>query len=148
MSQYKLLVVDDDERIRSYIENVGREMGYETRALEGPDNLGTTLQEFEPHAVLLDLVMPGTDGVEILKRLAMRNCAVPILLMSGMDGRTLGAAGRLGREHGLRRIPPFAEQLGLQRGTERFLEADLDATDAGEQPCDSQECLLQLLREP
>ncbi len=102
MSQYKLLVVDDDERIRSYIENVGREMGYETRALEGPDNLGTTLQEFEPHAVLLDLVMPGTDGVEILKRLAMRNCAVPILLMSGMDGRTLGAAGRLGREHGLR----------------------------------------------
>jgi EAL domain-containing protein (putative c-di-GMP-specific phosphodiesterase class I)/ActR/RegA family two-component response regulator len=102
MSQYRLLVVDDDERIRTYIEKVGREMGYETRSLDGPEGLGKVLQEFDPHAVLLDLVMPGMDGIEILKSLATRKCAVPILLMSGMDRRTLGAAQRLGREHGLR----------------------------------------------
>jgi CheY-like chemotaxis protein len=49
----------------------------------------------------LDLVMPGLDGIEIMRLLAERKCRAKIVISSGMGTRVLDAAQRSAQEHGL-----------------------------------------------
>lgn len=45
---------------------------------------------------ILDLVLPDSDGIEILKEFARRNLTIPVILVSGMDAKILETAGILG----------------------------------------------------
>jgi CheY-like chemotaxis protein len=55
-----------------------------------------------PDLILLDLQMPGTDGIELLRVLADAKCEAPILVMSGFDAKVVDTARRLGTARGLR----------------------------------------------
>jgi EAL domain-containing protein (putative c-di-GMP-specific phosphodiesterase class I) len=59
------------------------------------------LDHFRPSVVMIDLIMPGIDGIELLRELAGRGCKANILVASGIDIRTLNVARNLGRELGL-----------------------------------------------
>jgi DNA-binding NtrC family response regulator len=81
----RVLLVDDDPAQRRLIEAMLRRFGYEVvpaedgegalRALDGPD--GTAIG-----AIVLDLVMPGLDGMGVLSRLKERGCAVPVIVQT------------------------------------------------------------------
>ena len=101
MAKQRLLIIDDDEVICRYIEGVAREQGFEVHYACNSNAFFAGLHSFRPDVVLMDLVLPGSDGVELLNGLADQNSQVSVLLMSGMDGRTLEAAERLGIERGL-----------------------------------------------
>ncbi len=100
----KLLVVDDDKMIREYLHDAVQALGYDVSTAEDAESFRSTFKRVEPDIVLLDLMMPGTDGVELLKFLAAMHCTIPVVLMSGLDGRAIHAALRLGHSHGLRII--------------------------------------------
>src|SRR5690606_6963486 len=52
--------------------------------------------------IMLDLVLPETDGIELLRHLRRHECRAPIVLMSGFDKRVLSSAEQLAHELGLR----------------------------------------------
>jgi CheY-like chemotaxis protein len=52
--------------------------------------------------VILDLMMPGADGIQLLRELAADKCGALVVLMSGFDGKVLQTASQLGKERGLR----------------------------------------------
>jgi len=56
----------------------------------------------QPDLLMLDLQMPGTDGVELLRVLADRGCTAPIVVMSGVDAKVVDTARRLGAARGLK----------------------------------------------
>jgi YesN/AraC family two-component response regulator len=49
----------------------------------------------------MDLKMPGFDGVQLLQCIKDSGCAAGIIIVSGMDRRSLQTAAKLGRSHGL-----------------------------------------------
>jgi EAL domain-containing protein (putative c-di-GMP-specific phosphodiesterase class I) len=55
----------------------------------------------ETSLIFLDLVVPGMDGIQLLRLLSERECKTPIILMSGMDRRVLETAERLAKALGL-----------------------------------------------
>ena len=55
----------------------------------------------EPSLIVMDLVMPDMDGIELLRFLGERKCQATIVLMSGFDKRVLRVAEDLANEHGL-----------------------------------------------
>jgi EAL domain-containing protein (putative c-di-GMP-specific phosphodiesterase class I) len=61
----------------------------------------TALEEWHPTHIVLDLVMPDMDGVQILAELGARKCTADIIITSGVGSRVLDAAGRSARQHGL-----------------------------------------------
>ena len=64
----KVLVIDDDKYARSIPKKILREFGYEVEVVEdGIEGLKIML-EFHPDVVLLDLMMPGISGIEVLKK--------------------------------------------------------------------------------
>ncbi|MEO2093972.1 MAG: EAL domain-containing response regulator [bacterium] len=98
----KLLVVDDDEMIRQFLRTAAQGLGFEVSTASSAETFRTIFNEQQPDIVLLDLIMPGTDGVELLNYLAAMHCTVPVVLMSGLEGGAIRAAIRLGEAHGLR----------------------------------------------
>ena len=97
----RLLVVDDEPHICEFVSEVGGEMGYHVRTANTADEFLDQYRNFGPTLILMDLNMPGTDGVQLLRFLADSKSRAEILLMSGVDTRTLASAERLGKTQGL-----------------------------------------------
>lgn len=99
----KVLIVDDDAEMAAVFAGASRRAGFEptvvTRTAGFDAGIGNDFG-----IIVLDLVMPGRDGLQILRDLARRNCRAGLLLISTVDVRILAAAERLVHAHGLRLI--------------------------------------------
>ena len=78
-----ILVVDDDAQQRADLAEIVRSLGYEvTTAADGGEAL-SKLASVPASAILTDLVMPGMDGVALLKELAARGDRTPAVVLTG-----------------------------------------------------------------
>src|SRR5579862_4707418 len=98
----RLLVVDDEPALGSLVREAAEDVGYEVFVTKNPDAFVERARIWSPTALLLDLGMPGTDGIELLRGLAADGCAGHVMLMSGADDKVIEAAMQLGRERGLK----------------------------------------------
>ncbi len=79
---YSVLVVDDEELTLRTISRGLRAEGYEVfTAASGEDAL-RIFEEQDPELILLDIILPGIDGVEVLRRMKSANPAAIVLMMS------------------------------------------------------------------
>src|SRR5713226_3735784 len=97
----RVLIVDDDAAISRTLTMIAEASGYEAVPLDGNAVIGDQLAICEPSLVILDLQMPGRDGIQFLADLGAAKCRVPVILATGVERRILDAAIRLGRERGL-----------------------------------------------
>jgi len=98
----RLLVIDDEPAFGALIRKVGESCGFEVLVTDDPISFSKTVQSFGPTVITLDLNMPGTDGVQLLRSLAADRCAAHLILSSGAGGKVLEAVMRLGHERGLK----------------------------------------------
>lgn len=100
-----VLIVDDDARIREFVR-VNLEMdGYTVREAGSADEGLAVLDNEPPDLILLDVMMPGVDGWEMLRRVHERHGmgSIPVIMFSGQadssndDAVALGAQGFLGK---------------------------------------------------
>jgi len=78
-----ILIVDDEASIRKSLEGVLADEGYSCAlAKDGADAL-SQLQSLRPSLVLLDIWMPGMDGIETLRRIRELQPHTPVIMMSG-----------------------------------------------------------------
>ena len=125
----RLLVIDDEIDICETIAEIARDRGFEVETLSNPEEVEPVLTRFVPDAVMLDLMMPGVDGVELLRVLSTRVKQVRVALMSGSDARVLNGARRLGAAHGLDVLAALEKPLDI-----KALRATLDQMKAGAPP--------------
>ena len=109
----RLLVADDDPRITRLLLRVARKLGFETSAVSDPSDFDRTYAQVVPDIILLDLNMPGVDGVELLQRLSGWGANSAILLMSGVGSQVLDATVLLGNELGLNMLDSLAKPFDI-----------------------------------
>ena len=68
----KILVVDDDMRLRSLLERYLVEQGYQVRAAANSEQMDRLLERENFHLMVLDLMLPGEDGLSICRRLRQK----------------------------------------------------------------------------
>jgi DNA-binding response OmpR family regulator len=78
----KILVVDDEENIRELYRDELVEEGYEVELAENGVRALSKFESFRPDLVTLDVMMPGMDGIEVLRRIREKNPSVPVLLLT------------------------------------------------------------------
>lgn len=100
-TRHRLLVIDDDPQVSRTIALIAIGAGFEVCCTQDPDEFFAQLATEPPSHVAVDLLMPGRDGVEILRELAIRTCRARVIITSGMSSQLLEAALRLARERGL-----------------------------------------------
>lgn len=126
MKAAQLLMCDDDPDVGTFVRRIAEDLGYEMHFTAKADHFGALYRVVLPDVVILDLVMPGTDGIELLRFLAEERSRARILLMSGFDPHMREAAKLLGEAHALNMVgivakPVRAAELrqllaGLQNG--------------------------------
>lgn len=100
-SSDRLLIVDDEASIRDFLNTVAHKLGFEVFTIGNAGEFSGAVEEFRPTAIILDLNMPGSDGIELLRHLAEQESEAQVLVISGEDIRVLNAAERLGSSQGL-----------------------------------------------
>ncbi|MBN2429471.1 MAG: sigma-54-dependent Fis family transcriptional regulator, partial [Deltaproteobacteria bacterium] len=78
-----ILIVDDEKSIRKTLEGVLQDEGFKTLTAETGEDCLTLLKEETPDLILLDIWMPGIDGLETLKEIRNQNPEQMVLMMSG-----------------------------------------------------------------
>ena len=77
----RVLTVDDDPQTLRYVRDVLSEAGYVPQVTGDPEAVGRLIREEKPHLVLLDLMLPGTDGVELMESVP-ELAGVPVIFLS------------------------------------------------------------------
>jgi two-component system response regulator MprA len=89
----RILVVDDEPAVRTSLQRTLVQAGYEvTLASDGREALAT-ISTGGPDAVVLDVMMPGLDGIEVTKRLRRMGDQTPLLLLTARQGVSDRVAG-------------------------------------------------------
>lgn len=79
---YKVLVVDDDMRLRALLERYLTEQGFQVRSAANAEQMDRILTRESIHLIVLDLMLPGEDGLSICRRLRSQNNPIPIIMVT------------------------------------------------------------------
>jgi two-component system phosphate regulon response regulator OmpR len=127
MSQetFKIIVVDDDARLRSLLERYLTEQGFHVRAAGGSDQMDRLLERENFHLMVLDLMLPGEDGLSICRRLRQQNNEIPIVMLTAKGdevdriiGLELGADDYLAKPFNPRELLARVRAVLRRRGKE------------------------------
>jgi two-component system response regulator MprA len=82
----KILVVDDERAVRDSLRRALELQGYEVElASDGVEALERLAANGQPDAIVLDILMPGVDGLEVCRQLRRRGNSVPVLMLTARD---------------------------------------------------------------
>jgi two-component system, OmpR family, response regulator MprA len=139
MGAVKILVVDDERAVRESLRRALELDGYEIELAEdGRQALDRLESEPDPDAVILDVLMPGVDGLEVCRTMRRKGSRLPVLMLTArtqvedrVEGLDAGADDYLTKpfalEELLARIRALLRRSGNGTGeTLRFADLELD----------------------
>jgi two-component system nitrogen regulation response regulator NtrX len=83
MSHEEILVVDDEKNIRGSLEGILKDEGYRVRAVATAEELLKQVGQALPDLVILDVWLPGMDGLQALEELKQLYSELPVIMISG-----------------------------------------------------------------
>jgi len=108
-----ILIVEDDPEIRRLLADFMRKEGFETECADGATAMDAALQRMRPDLIVLDLMLPGEDGLSICRRLRATD-DIPILMLTAKSDEVDRVVGlEMGADDYLAK--PFAPRELLAR---------------------------------
>ena len=83
----KVLIVDDDEKLRKLLKEYLVNNGFRVLTLADGSDVRKTLQKESPEMVILDIMLPGKDGLEVLKEIRMDD-PIPVIMLTAKGDQT------------------------------------------------------------
>ncbi len=83
----KVLIIDDDEKLRKLLKEYLEGNGFKVLTLADGSDVKKTLQKESPEMVILDIMLPGKDGLEVLKEIRMDD-PVPVIMLTAKGDQT------------------------------------------------------------
>src|SRR5260221_2612096 len=94
-------IVDDERGCCRLVERIALECGYQVFATADPAHFKAEIGTLRPSVVILDLQIPGMDGIELLRELESIGLPCKVLVASGMDTKVMESAMSLGAARGI-----------------------------------------------
>jgi DNA-binding response OmpR family regulator len=104
MSGERILVIDDEADFLTFVRRVTLQLDFEVEVTTDGDAFKQIYARFNPTVIVLDIVMPRTDGIELIRWLADMGCTARIVVISGFDPNYSKMAQTLGSGVGLASI--------------------------------------------
>lgn len=84
----RILFVEDDAELAALIAEYLSSFAYQVTILEAGDRAVETILADAPDLVLLDIMLPGKDGLTICRELRQQNCAIPVIMLTSINSDT------------------------------------------------------------
>lgn len=78
----RILIVDDDESVQLVYREELEEVGYEVHSVFSGEEALAKIDQIAPDLVILDIKMPGMDGIDVLCEIKERDSSLPVILSS------------------------------------------------------------------
>ena len=95
----KLLVIDDQTGITKVVEMIARQLGLNARSLNSSAQATETFIAFKPDVLILDMIMPEKDGIDVLNEILLTGITVKVVLTSGFSDSYLRLAEGVAKFH-------------------------------------------------
>ena len=95
----KLLVIDDQTGITKVVEMIAKQLGLNARSLNSSAQATETFIAFKPDVVMLDMIMPEKDGIDVLNEILLTGIPVKVILTSGFSDSYLRLAEGVAKFH-------------------------------------------------
>ena len=95
----KLLVIDDQSGITKVVELVAKQLGLNARSLNNSSEATEVFIAFKPDVVMLDMIMPEKDGIDVLNEILLTGIPVKVILTSGFSDSYLRLAEGVAKFH-------------------------------------------------
>jgi len=119
MEAMKIMLVDDEERFLSTTQKLLEKKGYSVMTASGGEAALSALENYTIHVVILDVKMPGMDGIDTLKEIKRRFPLAEVIMLTGhatvesaIDGLKAGANDYL--------MKPIGVDELIEKATEAF----------------------------
>ena len=113
MTAKRLLVIDDEPDFGEFVRNVAVGAGFVVEVTSDAAAFKKVCVAFDPTVIVLDIVMPEVEGIELIQWLAERKSTVHLIVVTGKDPLYLELARTLGEGHGLRSMTTLAKPVAL-----------------------------------
>lgn len=114
----KLLVIDDQDSMTRIVEKIASNLGYQVRTLNDPAAAFDKFEAFRPDVLIIDLVMPEVDGIDVLHKILAAGTKAEIIVMSGYGKAYL----KLGTD-----VAAFHDHPAIRTLAKPFRKSDLIA---------------------
>ena len=95
----KLLVIDDQTGITKVVELIAKQLGLNARSLNDSSQATEVFIAFKPDVVMLDMIMPEKDGIDVLNEILLTGIPVKVILTSGFSDSYLRLAEGVAKFH-------------------------------------------------
>lgn len=96
----RLLVLDDEPEFGLFVRRAAERVGFEVTVLDQSTQFKTTYEQVQPDVILLDIVMPQIDGIEIIQWLVSVGNKARVILATGYNPQYAVAAETLAKVTG------------------------------------------------
>jgi CheY-like chemotaxis protein len=112
----KILLVEDEKDLRRLYQEELKEEGYEIVPARNGDEALQKFEKAHPDLVLLDIVMPGLDGIQTLSMIKAKDKAIPVIFHSShlhfqLDPKTQAANGFVRKTPDLKELKEKIQEL-------------------------------------
>ncbi|ACY17646.1 response regulator [Haliangium ochraceum] len=83
MQQLSILVVDDDKDVCEYLQDFLSSEGYRVSIVNDPTNALEALRQSEYHVVVLDIMMPKLNGIDLLEQIRQSDDDIAVIILTG-----------------------------------------------------------------
>lgn len=101
MNKKRLLIVDDSKAFLEFVRKVADGIGYDVELAADGASFKKLYETFQPHTVMIDLIMPDIDGMELIQWLAELDARARVIVVTGYSPEYAGLAKMLGEGKGL-----------------------------------------------
>lgn len=108
-----LLVVDDEPEFCRFVRHIATDLGYDVAEANNGADFKRLYSETRPATIVLDLIMPQTDGIELVRWLVDENCRAKVIIVSGYDATYTKMAKMIGDEGGVPAVETFSKPIRL-----------------------------------
>lgn len=111
----RILFVDDEPDVVEPLVDVARAMGFLAQVLEDGTQLDRTLATFRPTHVVVDLVMPEVDGIDVLLALSRLPSVPKIIVVSGYHWGVIESARILAESYSLTKVGWLKKPIDIEQ---------------------------------
>ncbi len=113
MLNKRLLICDDEAAFGRLVQHVAEDLGYEVRATTEGHAFMEAYATFAPTTIIIDMIMPGMDGNELVLWLAKQKCTARLIIITGFTPDYAAHAKVLAEYKGLRPVTTLNKPIEI-----------------------------------